>query len=154
MTHFVKWKYKNLSPQSSQLMAYQDQTRIRRIKGNETSHNEASHDFEQFNLNLDGDLMTIWTEMADAKVLIMSKSDFSFVPAFLNNNTVLQIPWLNPPLKGWKVVDESILKNAEKERKKMCEAEKKKGIIVEQNMTSGGYNMIKGRCWVVSRMGC
>jgi hypothetical protein len=52
-------------------------------------------------VHLDGDPMEAWAHFAAADVLVMAKSSFSHVPAFLNENCVVYQPYWHRPLDEW-----------------------------------------------------
>ncbi|CAK0877382.1 unnamed protein product [Prorocentrum cordatum] len=71
-----------------------------------TEGNYASQDFDGYRLrhmtvHLDGNILDSWVAMARARVLVMAKSSFSQVPAFLNPHCVIYQPYWNMPLEGW-----------------------------------------------------
>jgi len=71
-----------------------------------TENKYSSSDFDGFRqrnmtVHLDGDILDAWAVMAHAKVLVMAKSAFSHVPAYLNTNCILFQPWWHKPLDGW-----------------------------------------------------
>jgi hypothetical protein len=59
-----------------------------------------------FEVVLDGDVTDAWKAMVSSDVLIMSKSDFSYVPAALAKGIVVYSPFSHDPLPGWEIVDE------------------------------------------------
>jgi len=70
----------------------------------ENKYNSSDFDgFRQRNMtvHLDGDILDAWAVMAHANVLVMAKSAFSHVPAYLNTNCILFQPWWHKPLPGW-----------------------------------------------------
>jgi len=74
-----------------------------------------------YTAKIDGDIGETWVEMANADVFVMSKSSFSFVPAFLNNNTVIYTPFtLLTPVEGFTVVDKDLLEKADNLRDQLC----------------------------------
>eukprot|EP00808_Paulinella_micropora_P030195 g75397.t1 len=55
-------------------------------------------------LKLDAPLESAWKDMIHADILVMSKSSFSFVPAFFNRHTVIYQPFWHNPLSHWTIV--------------------------------------------------
>ncbi|CAJ1397727.1 unnamed protein product [Effrenium voratum] len=47
------------------------------------------------------DMLTAWTHMARAHILIMSQSSFSMVPAYMNTNCVIYPSNIDSPLENW-----------------------------------------------------
>lgn len=52
-------------------------------------------------VHLDGDILDAWAVLSRAQVLVMAKSSFSHVAAFLNPNCVLYQPYWHKPLSNW-----------------------------------------------------
>jgi hypothetical protein len=64
--------------------------------------------FQKYDLVLDADIAKVWNAMMSARVLVMSKSSFSLVPALLGNASVIYTPFWNQPLPSWQVVSKDI----------------------------------------------
>ena len=47
------------------------------------------------------DMLTAWTHMARAHILLMSQSSFSMVPAYMNTNCVIYPSNIDSPLENW-----------------------------------------------------
>jgi hypothetical protein len=69
---------------------------------------ESLDDFAEYNIHQNGSLQEVWTGMLESDILIMSKSDFSFVPGILGTGRVLYTPFWNLPLSDWETVDTNI----------------------------------------------
>ena len=54
-----------------------------------------------YKLRLNLDLLDTWREMVTADVLIMSRSEFSFVPALLSRGVVVYYPMWHSALPHW-----------------------------------------------------
>ena len=72
-----------------------------------------------YTLDYDSSIPDIWTAMVNADVLLMGMSSFSFVPAFLNRNTVIAAYQYRPYVHAnahnkivWKDVPKDIFENA------------------------------------------
>lgn len=68
-------------------------------------------DFKDFELEdscflLNGDVTVAFHTMVTAKVLVMSKSSFSYTPAILNSNTIYYMKFWHNPLDQWLSVHE------------------------------------------------
>jgi len=70
-----------------------------------------------YTLNLDGNLTDVWRAMMQSDVLILSKSDFSMVPALLGRSRVLYTPFIKDPLPGWEIISPNITERTEQEMK-------------------------------------
>ena len=71
-----------------------------------------------YEMDLGGELGDVWGGIVNAKVVIMSRSSFSFLPAMLCQGKVLYPPFHHRPLPGWDIVDISVYNQ---ERKVMQE---------------------------------
>jgi hypothetical protein len=73
-------------------------------------------------------LVDVWIPLATADVIILSRSFFPMIPAMLNPNTVVSTYYSAfEPLDGWKVVDEALTVQSEREAselKKQCGSSK------------------------------
>lgn len=58
---------------------------------------------------LNGDVTVAFHTMVTAKVLVMSKSSFTYTPAILNSNTVYHMTFWHKPLDHWLSVNELLL---------------------------------------------
>lgn len=89
----------------------------------ETESYESLDVFRQrgYDVKLDTeDLARVWSSLATADVVILSRSFFSFVPALLNSNTVVYTKFFDfEPLEGWTVADENLTKETDKEIRRM-----------------------------------
>mmetsp|Transcript_119475 Transcript_119475/g.381170 ORF Transcript_119475/g.381170 Transcript_119475/m.381170 type:complete len:142 (+) Transcript_119475:508-933(+) len=52
-------------------------------------------------VHLDADVLSDWAWMSSAQVLVIAKSSYSHVPAWLNPNCVVFQPYWNLPLSSW-----------------------------------------------------
>jgi len=80
----------------------------------ETKSFESWDDFEAkgYELILDGDITQVWKEAIDSDVFIISRSAFSYAPAFFARGKVVWTPFWHKALEGWDVVDEESLLTA------------------------------------------
>lgn len=71
-------------------------------------------------INLDEDLGSIWRTFISADVVILSRSDFSMIPAICAMGKVVYTPFWHSPVKEWIRVSKEIMEetNAENERLK------------------------------------
>mmetsp|Transcript_12254 Transcript_12254/g.15758 ORF Transcript_12254/g.15758 Transcript_12254/m.15758 type:complete len:250 (+) Transcript_12254:530-1279(+) len=95
------------------VMALKNHQKHRRqlSKSSETSSHEMVSMFEKdpnIQVHLDGDFLTDWVHFIKADIFVMSKSAFSNVPAFLNQNCVVwQLSqWTPLRLSHWLINDE------------------------------------------------
>ncbi len=69
-------------------------------------------DFKELNNNcifeLNKDLQYTFHSMVVAKVLVMSKSSFSYSAALLNNNEIYYLNFWHKPLKAWKLIEKKV----------------------------------------------
>jgi hypothetical protein len=65
-----------------------------------------------YTVNLDSPLSQVWKDIMSADVAILSQSSFSYVPATLNNETVVYTPFRHKPVTGWTVVEMDMLEAA------------------------------------------
>jgi hypothetical protein len=68
-----------------------------------------------YTIDFDSSLEEIWTAFINADVLFISRSSFSFTPAFLNLNHVITPVYHYGILPGWQLVNETIWENTENE---------------------------------------
>jgi hypothetical protein len=69
-----------------------------------------------YTLNLDGNLTDVWGAMMQSDVLILSRSDFSFVPALLGKaKRILYTPYDKQALPGWETIDPTITERTNQE---------------------------------------
>jgi hypothetical protein len=73
-------------------------------------------------------LVDVWIPLATADVIILSRSFFPMIPAMLNPNIVVSTYYSAfEPLEGWKIVDEALTVQSEREAselKKQCGSSK------------------------------
>ena len=60
-------------------------------------------------VNLDEDLGEIWRTFVSADVVILSRSDFSMIPAVCAMGQVVYTPFWHPPIRGWDRVPKEIM---------------------------------------------
>jgi hypothetical protein len=79
-----------------------------------------------YQVNVDASLMDSWKDFVVADVLIMSRSDFSMVPAMLAKGTVVYTPFWHHSLRLWKRVNKELMKECDEEierlRSEMCQS--------------------------------
>ena len=62
-----------------------------------------------YEVSYETDLSRIWHAFVTSDVLILSRSDFSMIPALVAQGKVVYTPSWHAPLKGWEVVDKEIM---------------------------------------------
>lgn len=78
------------------------------------SQSKAHESFDVFHekgyeVSLDDELHDIWREFLAADVLILSRSDFSMMPALVTKGTVVYTAFWNHPLRNWKKASAELL---------------------------------------------
>ena len=68
-----------------------------------------------YKVSYETDLSKIWHAFATADVFILSRSDFSMIPALIARGKVVYTPSWHGPLKGWEVVDNDIMHKTDAE---------------------------------------
>lgn len=73
-----------------------------------------------YQIKLDEDLASIWKTFISADVVILSRSDFSMIPAVCSMGKVVYTPFWHAPIRGWDRVPKEIMEgtNAELQRLK------------------------------------
>mmetsp|Transcript_38066 Transcript_38066/g.56647 ORF Transcript_38066/g.56647 Transcript_38066/m.56647 type:complete len:256 (-) Transcript_38066:271-1038(-) len=80
-----------------------------------------------YSLDIDGALPDVWRAMMQSDVLIMSKSDFSVIPALLGRGRVLYTPFkARDPMEGWEIIDPKISNVTETLAKTYCQPGRKR----------------------------
>jgi hypothetical protein len=84
---------------------------------------ESLDEFERkgYEMELDSDLQDIWRTIVTSDVVILSRSDFSMIPAIVAKGTVVYTPFWHPPLRPWKRVGPEIMKETDAETKRLQE---------------------------------
>jgi hypothetical protein len=88
---------------------------------------EDTHEFRKrgYEVNVDATLKDTWKDFVTADVMIMSRSDFSMVPAMLAKGTVVYTPFWHHSLRRWKRVSKDLMNQCEEEierlRSEMCQ---------------------------------
>jgi hypothetical protein len=82
---------------------------------------ESLDEFKQkgYELHIEEEIANVWTAAMTADVFIMSRSDFSVVPAVLTKATVIYTPYWDKPLRSWHVVDKDVLEKSDEEFKRL-----------------------------------
>ena len=62
-----------------------------------------------YDVQLDGDIGTVWQGLLASDVIILSRSSFSLVPAILTTAKVVYTPFWHAPLSHWDIVDDELL---------------------------------------------
>ena len=57
--------------------------------------------FKKYHLHIDTSLISVWEQLINSDIFIMSKSSFSFIPALYNKNIVLYYPFWHNKLNHW-----------------------------------------------------
>jgi hypothetical protein len=68
-----------------------------------------------YEVNVDTSLKETWKEFVTADVMIMSRSDFSMVPAMVAQGTVVYTPFWHHSLRRWKRVSKTIMTQTDEE---------------------------------------
>ena len=68
-----------------------------------------------YEVNVDTSLKETWKEFVTADVMIMSRSDFSMVPAMVAKGTVVYTPFWHHSLRRWKRVSQTIMTKTDEE---------------------------------------
>lgn len=74
-----------------------------------------------YEVNTDTSLKDTWKEFVTADVFIMSRSDFSMVPAMVANGIVVYTPFWHHILRRWKRASKSIMKQTDEETTRLQE---------------------------------
>ena len=84
---------------------------------------ESLDEFEKkgYEMQLDSDLQEIWSTIVTSDVVILSRSDFSMIPAIVAKGTVVYTPFWHPPLRPWEKVGPEIMKDTDAETKRLQE---------------------------------
>lgn len=84
---------------------------------------ESLDEFERkgYEMQLDSDLQDIWSTIVTSDVVILSRSDFSMIPAIVAKGTVVYTPFWHPPLRPWQRVKPEIMKETDAETKRLQE---------------------------------
>lgn len=72
-------------------------------------------------VNLDEDLGEIWRTFISADVVILSRSDFSMIPAVCAMGQVVYTPFWHPPIRGWERVSKDIMIETDAETQRLRE---------------------------------
>jgi hypothetical protein len=80
------------------------------IYSQEPSH-ESLDEFRDkgYELNTSTNMAEVWIAALTADVFIMSRSDFSFIPAILTKATVVYTPFWEKAHRGWDVVGNDVM---------------------------------------------
>jgi hypothetical protein len=93
------------------------------IYSQEPSH-ESLDEFREkgYELHISEELADVWTAALVADVFIMSRSDFSFVPAILTKATVVYTPFWEKAHRGWDVVGKDVMDQSTAEFERLSSA--------------------------------
>ena len=80
---------------------------------------ESFDDFAQYNLALDTDPLTVWEALFASHVVILSKSSFSLVPAWLRREKVVSGPQYHTLLPHWDAAPPHVLERTSAELKRL-----------------------------------
>jgi len=72
-----------------------------------------------YEVNTGTSLKDMWKEFVTADVFIMSRSDFSMVPAMVAKGTVVYTPFWHHSLRQWKRASKSIMRETDEETKRL-----------------------------------
>ena len=72
-----------------------------------------------YQVNLEDDLASIWRTFISADVVILSRSDFSMIPAVLSMGQVVYTPFWHPPIRGWDRVPKEIMDQTDAELRRL-----------------------------------
>jgi hypothetical protein len=72
-----------------------------------------------YTVNLEDDLASIWRTFISADVVILSRSDFSMIPAVLSIGQVVYTPFWHPPIRGWARVPKEIMDQTDAELQRL-----------------------------------
>jgi hypothetical protein len=79
-----------------------------------------------YEVNVDASIKDTWKDFVSADVLILSRSDFSVVPAMVAKGTVVYTPFWHHSLRRWKRVDQETMRKTDEEverlRAEKCQA--------------------------------
>ena len=68
-----------------------------------------------YEIEVDKEPEHIWKTIATSDVAILSRTDFSFLPAMISAGEVVYTPYWTEPLDTWTVVDSSLTTESEQE---------------------------------------
>jgi hypothetical protein len=93
------------------------------IYSQEPSH-ESLNEFRDkgYEVNTSEAMADVWTAALTADVFIMSRSDFSFVPAILTKATVVYTPFWEKPHRGWDIVEKDVMEQTTAEFERLSSA--------------------------------
>ena len=72
-----------------------------------------------YEVNTGTSLKEMWKDFVTADVFIMSRSDFSMVPAMVAKGTVVYTPFWHKTLRRWKRASKLIMKETDEETKRL-----------------------------------
>ena len=72
-----------------------------------------------YQVNLEDDLASIWRTFISADIVILSRSDFSMIPAVLSMGQVVYTPFWHPPIRGWDRVPKEIMDQTDAELRRL-----------------------------------
>lgn len=74
-----------------------------------------------YEVNTDSSLKEMWQEFVSADVFIMSRSDFSMVPAMVAKGVVIYTPFWHHSVRRWKRASTSIMNQTDEETQRLRE---------------------------------
>ncbi|KAL3928930.1 MAG: hypothetical protein SGARI_004894 [Bacillariaceae sp.] len=74
-----------------------------------------------YEMHVEEAIEDVWRAAMTSDVFIMSRSDFSLVPAMLTKATVVYTPYWEKPLRGWNVVGKDVMAQTKEELDRLKE---------------------------------
>ncbi|KAL3896468.1 MAG: hypothetical protein SGARI_007160 [Bacillariaceae sp.] len=72
-----------------------------------------------YEMHIEEAIEDVWKAAMTADVFIMSRSDFSLVPAIVTKATVVYTPYWEKPLRGWNVVGKDVMEQTKAEMERI-----------------------------------
>lgn len=93
------------------------------IYSQEPSH-ESLEEFREkgYELHVSEDAADVWRGALTSDVFIMSRSDFSFVPALLTKATVVYTPFWEKAQRGWELAGKDVMEQSKAEFERLSAA--------------------------------
>jgi hypothetical protein len=111
------------------------------IYAQEPSH-ESLEEFREkgYELHINEEKADVWSAALTADVFIMSRSDFSFVPALLTKATVVYTPFWEKAQRGWAVVGKDVMEQSKAEFDRLSLACPKDSKLSKLRQRIGHHN--------------
>ncbi|KAG7345329.1 hypothetical protein IV203_032860 [Nitzschia inconspicua] len=93
-----------------------------------------------YELYISEDLAEVWKSVLNADVFIMSRSDFSFVPALLTKAKVVYTPFWEKAQRGWEVVGKEVMEESKAEFERLSAACPKDSKLSKLRRKIGHHN--------------